>query len=89
MAQVDPSLRKAWRASPRKKVDLILHVDGNVQERAHLLETQGVEVRRTFRLTRTLSVRCTASRALKLLDLPWVTRVETDSTVHALKRGAA
>ncbi len=86
MATVDRATRQAWSSSPRKWVDLIIHVSGDVSERAGALEQRGCKVTRTFRLTRTLGIRCTGRMALELLDKPWVTRVEPDSPVRALGR---
>ncbi|MBM3188881.1 MAG: hypothetical protein FJZ90_09185 [Chloroflexi bacterium] len=86
MVQVDPETRKAWREHPRTSVDLILHVEGSVQERKEKLAARGVEVKRGFRLTNTLSVRCTGETALKLLRLSWITRIEPDRAVRALGR---
>jgi hypothetical protein len=86
MAQVDSVTRQAWQRSPRKKVDLILRLSGNVGEHAAELEAKGVEIVRRFMLTRALGVRCTGARALKLMDLPWVTSIEPDRAVQAQER---
>jgi hypothetical protein len=86
MAQVEASARQAWQRAPRKKVDLILRLSGNVGEHAAELEGQGVEVVRRLLLARALAVRCSGARALRLAELPWVTRIEVDQAVQAKGR---
>ncbi len=86
MASVDRATRQAWSNNPRKWVDLILHVSGDMGSRVAELEERGCRVTRTFRLTRTVGVRCTGRMALELLDKPWVSRVELDRPVQALGR---
>jgi hypothetical protein len=86
MANVDRATRQAWSANPHKWVDLVVHVSGDVSERAAALESRGCKVTRTFRLTRTLGIRCTGRMALELLEQPWVSKVEPDRPVRALGR---
>lgn len=86
MATVDRATRAAWSENPRKWVDLIVHVSGDVSDRVSTLTDRGCKVTRTFRLTRALGVRCTGRMALELLDKPWVTKIEPDRPVRALGR---
>ena len=50
------------------------------------LQALGFQVKRSFRLTNSISLRGTGKQALQLLDIPWVTRVEPDRPVHAYRR---
>ena len=84
--KVDPRLRAAWKAHGNEPVDLIVHVQGATRERSAEVEAMGAEVKRRFRLTRTLSIRCQGKTAVKLLDLPWVERIEPDRPVKAFGR---
>jgi|YNPNPStandDraft_1061719.scaffolds.fasta_scaffold16650_2 hypothetical protein len=86
MAEVDPELRRLWRAKPTEPVELILHVEGDLEARQAALQEQGVQVRRRFALTRALSVRCDGQTALRLAKLAWVKRIEPDRPVKALGR---
>lgn len=86
MATVARAVRDAWAENPRKWVDLIVHVTGDVNERVAALGERGCKVTRTFRLTRTVGVHCTGRMALELLDKPWVTKIEPDLPVKALGR---
>jgi len=85
MAKVDSITRKSWRDHPRTSVDLIIRVDGNVREHSATLEERGVQVKRRFRLTRSLGVRCSGKVALGLLSIPWITQIEPDRGVKALR----
>ena len=86
MASIDRATKQAWSGSPRRWVDLIVHVSGDMAERVTELEARGCRVTRTFRLTRTVGVHCTGRMALELLEKPWVTKVEPDRPVKALGR---
>jgi len=86
VATVDRATRQAWSSNPRKWVDLIIHVSGDVGEHLAELEAPGCRVTRTFRLTRTVGVRCTGRMALALAEKPWVTRIEPDRPVKAMGR---
>jgi hypothetical protein len=86
MASVDRSTRDAWSSNPRKWVDLIVHVSGDMGERIDVLTRRGCRITRSFRLTRAIALRCTGRMALELLEQPWVTRVEPDRPVQAVGR---
>jgi len=86
MARVDRASRQAWSENPRRWVNLILHLSGDMSERMGVLEKRGCKVTRTFRLTRAVGVRCTGRMALELAEKPWVTRIEPDRPVKAIGR---
>jgi len=86
MSNVRSELRKEWLEHPRKKVDLIVRVKGDLDQRSAALVGRGAEVRYRFRLTGSLALRCTGRVALALLEEPWVERVEPDRPVKALRR---
>ena len=86
MAQVDPQLLARWRELGDSQVDLIVHVEGDLEARGGELARRGATVRRRYRLTGSLSIRCPAGTALELARLPWVTRIEPDRQVRALGR---
>lgn len=84
MAKVDPSLRAEWKDNPRSSFSLIVRVTGDVGERRETLEDLGCQVKRAFRLTNSVSVRCSGAVALTLTRRRWVTKVERDSIIRAL-----
>jgi hypothetical protein len=84
MAKVDPKLRKEWKTKPRETFALIVRVTGDVGERRDMLEELGCQVKHAFRLTNSVSVRCSGAVAQKLTRRRWVTQVERDSILRAL-----
>ena len=84
--KADAELRKALLAQRNEPVKLIVRVRGDVTALGAELADMGVEVLRRYRLTRSLSVRCTGSKAIKLLDQPWVERIESNGVVKAFGR---
>ena len=86
MPKIDAAIRKAWEKNPGELFDLIVRVSGSVGARSATLEERGVGVRRRFRLTRAIGIRCSGKTALGLLDVPWITRIEPDRPVKALGR---
>ena len=86
MPDIDPALSEALRKQPGDVVDLIIHVSGDLSQRVEALEKRGVEIRRRFRLTGALGVRCTGRTALSLARSSWITKIEADGPVRALGR---
>jgi len=86
MPDIDAALSQALRAQPNAVVDLIIHVSGDPAQRVEALEKRGVEVRRRFRLTGAIGIRCTAKTALSLARSSWVTKIEADGPVRILGR---
>ena len=86
MSNARSEVRRDWLEHPQKKVDLIVRVEGDLDQRSATLAQRGAEVKYRFRLTGSVAVRCSGRVALALLDEPWVTRVEPDRPVKALRR---
>jgi hypothetical protein len=84
MAKVDPDLREQWKSNPRQSFALIVRVTGDVAERREMLAELGCQVKHAFRLTNSVSVRCSGAVALTLTRRRWVTKVERDSIIRAL-----
>ena len=82
MAQIDAKLRKAWHSQGNSTVDVIIRVEGDLNERADALESRGYQVRRTLRLAHRLVLRCPATRALQLSRFHWITEIESDQPLH-------
>jgi hypothetical protein len=83
MPKVDPDLRQEWKDGERRSFALVLKVTGDVAARSETLEALGCQVKHTYRLTNSVSVRCTGATALTLTRRPWVTKVERDSIMRA------
>ena len=83
MPDIDAALSKALREHPNDVVDLIIHVSGDLGQRVQSLEKRDVEIRRRFRLTGAIGIRCTGRTALSLARSSWVTKIEADGPVRA------
>jgi hypothetical protein len=86
MASVDAETRKYWKQNPAEVVSILIRVDGDVADRLASLEKMGVEIKRRFRLTSSISGSCTARVALKVAGLSWVTGVEPDRKMRIFGR---
>ena len=81
MSNASAELRQAWLEHPQKKVDLIVRIKGDLDQRSASLAEHGAQIKYRFRLTGSVAVRCSGRVALALLDQPWVVRVEPDRAV--------
>ncbi len=86
MAKVSAELRKTLRESPNDTFDLIVRVEGELQERSAEMNAMGVNVKRQFKLTNSLQIRCSGAQALKLARKDWLVRADTNRPVRALGR---
>lgn len=86
MAKIDRETRQTWVDHPRRQVNLILTVSGDLETRSETLISRGARVKRRFRLTRSISIRCTGELALSLIRSSWVQRIEPDRLIKALGR---
>jgi hypothetical protein len=86
MAQIDGDVRESWRENPNRTFDLIIRVNGDVEARAEELQERGVKVKRRYRLTNSISAAASGEVALKLARVGWITRIECDRPVRAIRR---
>jgi hypothetical protein len=86
MAQVESDVRQSWQENPNRTFDLIIRVNGDVEARAEELAERGVKVKRRFRMTGSISATASGELALKLARVGWITRIECDRPVRAIRR---
>jgi hypothetical protein len=79
--KVDPELGQILKRAPQANVAVIVHVQEDPTLYVGPVESLGLSVVRTFRLTNTLAVRGVASHVLQLADRPWVTKIERDQKI--------
>jgi hypothetical protein len=84
MSKADEQLIQRLKQSPADDFYLILRVSGDVAEVAQRLRAAPVEVRHALRLIGAVAVRAQGKEALRLLDEPWLVRMEEDRPVRAL-----
>lgn len=86
MASIDAETRKYWKQNPSEIVSILIRVEGDAAERVASLEKLGVEIKRRFRLTSSISGSCPARVALRVAALSWVTSVEPDRKLRLFGR---
>jgi len=84
MTKIMPDLLRRMKADPDAQVRLIVRVDGDPAPAAERLAGGPVRVLRTLTLVPSLAVAGKARDCLRLLDEPWVDRVEEDRPVQAM-----
>lgn len=84
MPKADEGLIRQLKQSPAGEFYLILRVSGDVEDVTEKLRAGPIEVRRLLRLIGAVAVRAQGHEALRLLDEPWLVRMEEDRPVRAL-----
>ncbi len=84
VSKADAQLIQRLQQSPTGEFYLILRVSGDAAEVAESLRGTPVEVRRLLRLIGAVAVRAQGRDALRLLDEPWLVRMEEDQPVRAM-----
>ena len=82
--KVDAGLLARLQADPEAEFRLIVKTAGEPGQYVTCLQALGIEVRRQFRLTRSLAVTARAEAALQLADEAWVERIEEDQIVRTM-----
>ena len=82
MKRMDEELLERLKADPGAEFKLIVKVEGEPGQYVTRLQALGIEVRRTFKLTRSLAIAARADAALQLADEAWVEKIEEDQIVR-------
>ncbi len=82
--KIMPDLLRQMKAAPDAEMRLIVRVEGDPAPAAARLAGGPVRVLRTFTLVPGLAVAGKARDCLRLLDEPWVSRVEEDRQVRTM-----
>jgi hypothetical protein len=84
IVKIDAELLERLKADPEAEFGLIVKTEGEPGQYLTRLQTQGMEVRRKFRLTRSLAIIARAEAALQLADEAWVEKIEEDQIVRTM-----
>ena len=82
MNKVDAELLERLKADPEAEFRLIVKTAGEPGQYLTRLQALGIEVRRKFKLTRSLAITARADAALQLADETWVEKIEEDQIVR-------
>jgi len=81
---MERELKEKLQSLGGEEVNLIIHFKGEPSSCSARLREMGFEIKREYSLLKAFAVKGKASDALKLLDEPWVEKVEEDKTVSIL-----
>ncbi len=84
MEKIDAALLERLRADPEAGFRLIVKTEREPGQYLTCLQALGIEVRRKFRLTRSLAITARADAALQLADEAWVEKIEEDQIVRTM-----
>ena len=84
MKKIDAELLEKLRADPEAEFRLIVKTQGEPGQYLARLQALGIEVRRKFKLTRSLAITARADAALQLADKAWVEKIEQDQIVRTM-----
>ena len=84
MPKISSALERQLRDSPDETFDLIVRTDGDVSPHLKWLASEGIQIKRQFRLTPGIAVSCRGQDALRLKAANWVVSIELDAPVKAL-----
>lgn len=84
MKKVDVKLLERLKADPKAEFRLIVKTVGEPGQYLTHFQALGIEVRRKFRLTRSLAITARAETALQLADEAWIEKIEEDQMVKTM-----
>lgn len=84
MKNIDEELLERLKADPEAGFRLIVKTEGEPGQYLNRLQALGIEVRRTFKLTKSLAITARADAALQLADEAWVEKIEKDQIVRTM-----
>ena len=85
MPKISANLEQQFKDAPQETFDLIVRTDGDAAKRITWMKSEGVTVRRHFRLTPGVAITCAGEDALRLSAADWVISVELDAPVHTMR----
>jgi hypothetical protein len=82
--KIGVDLLERLKADPEAEFRLIVKTEGESAQYLTYLQALGIEVRRKFKLTRSLAITARADAALQLADEAWVEKIEEDQIVRTM-----
>ena len=84
MPKIKAALAEQLREAPDETFDLIVQVDGDVTPHLKWLASEGIQVKRQFRLRPGVAVSCSGQDGLRLAAAKWVVSVELDAPITTM-----
>lgn len=83
--KLEPEFRQRLLKDPDARVRLIVGIQGNLAAHAEDLEQRGLKVYRRLGLISALATGATGRQTLALCSEPWVSWIEEDREIRALR----
>src|SRR5437868_6931292 len=81
---VDSTLVEAVKSKPEEIFQLIVRVEGDLDERQGQLEEDGFVITRRLRLIRGFAATAQGTDVDKVMDVEWIVSLELDQPVHTM-----
>lgn len=80
-----PEWIEQLQKAPQARVSIIIHTKADPRQYVEAAQEKGLSITYAFRLTRTIAANGPAQTVLDLLCAPWVTKIEPDQKITAIK----
>lgn len=84
MAQINPGFEAQVRAEPYALYQIIVRVQGNLDERQTQLKEDGLVITRVLKLVHGFAGTAQGETIKILLNYDWVASIESDKPVHTM-----
>ncbi len=84
MSQIESGLRQKIARHPDASQNVIVRVNGDMDELQKALEANGFQIRRKLGLIKGFAATASGSSVVQVANQPWVTSIEEDQQVHTM-----
>ncbi len=84
MSQIASGLRQKIARHPDASQNVIVRVNGDMDELQNALEANGFQIRRKLGLIKGFAATAPGSSIQKVADQPWVMSIEEDQQIHTM-----
>jgi hypothetical protein len=85
MTTIDAAFRQELEAHPTNRVEVIVRTRGDPRQHLAQVMAAGLTVRHTYSLIHALAATGLGTSVLRLVDEPWVDRIERDAEVRTME----
>jgi hypothetical protein len=83
-SKIDPEFKTRLEATPIRRFDVIIRMDGDPRRFAENIIQHGFLIRYTYSLIKAVAANGLGASVLELANEPWVVKIEPDREVRAM-----